>query len=85
MIDDDKIIEWLVRVERVRLAISQWRDKPVICARNAAFSSKQWVRFIFDSSHHLNCHSNFIPKIATLERHGSGEGDNLPALATGGR
>jgi hypothetical protein len=37
------------------------------------------VRFIFDSSHHLNCHSNFIPKIAPLERHRSGEGDDLPA------
>jgi hypothetical protein len=34
---------------------------------------KQSMRFIFDSSHHLNCHSNFIPKIAPLDRHRSGE------------
>src|SRR5262245_4159797 len=36
--------------------------------------------FIFDSLRHLNCHSNFIPKIAPLERLRSGEGGDLPAL-----
>jgi hypothetical protein len=27
-----------------------------------------FAAFIFDSSHHLNCHSNFLPKIATFGR-----------------
>jgi hypothetical protein len=51
---------------------------------NAAHAHALQGRFIFDSSHHLNCHSNFIPKIAPLERHRSNKGVYLPGLGRAG-
>jgi uncharacterized protein len=37
---------------------------------------------MFDSSHHLNCHSNFIPKIAPLGQSSRQQGHGVPTGAT---
>src|SRR6185437_16112882 len=48
-----------------------------IMRRKSPRAHDQSGAFTFDSSHHLNCHSNFIPKIAVLEW-------NVQATGSGG-
>src|SRR5947207_7839441 len=84
--DDGEIVWWLVTAERVRLAISQWAGKQPICGTNAAAGGAGLRMFIFDSSRHLNCHSNFIPKIAVLGQApgtGTWRSDKSPYRRTG--
>jgi hypothetical protein len=65
----DAIVWWLFAAERVGLANGQPAGKTRNLQRRMNSRRAPAVpAFIFDSSHHLNCHSNFLPKIALFGR-----------------
>jgi TPR repeat protein len=64
------MVRWLARTERDRLALSDRAARaPELPRKYGIFRARRGgdgSAFTFDSSRHLNCHSNFLRKIALV-------------------
>jgi hypothetical protein len=78
------MVWWLVAAERVGLANGQPMPQTGRLPRQLRSMAAPAVpTFIFDSSHHLNCHSNFLPKIAPFGRDPDNRGVTTVTWAIG--